>query len=159
MNCNHLKNGKYYPQGGDLAFLRICFHLRLPLSMFSNQLREKCPVSLFQSMVSYLPGAGKEAFRRAGNARFPRQGDTGGRIQWEDGQLPAAGQTPGNSFGRHGRTCSVCPSAPMSGFGHAACRNGRKRTPGRDSPCAKVQAQESENPFTHVRDCRGKPTA
>ncbi|MCS2762045.1 hypothetical protein NXV13_14480 [Bacteroides ovatus] len=58
----------------------------------------------------------KEAFRRAGNARFPRQGDTGGRSIWEDGQLPAAGQTPGNSFGRHGRTCSVCPSAPMSGF-------------------------------------------
>ena len=62
-----------------------------------------------------------------------------------------------HSVWRHGRTCSVCPSAPMSGFGHAACRNGRKRTPGRDSPCAKVQAQESENPFTHVRDCRGKP--
>ena len=53
----------------------------------------------------------KEAIRRAGNARFPRQGDTGGRSIWEDGQLPAAGQTPGNSFGRHGRTCSVCPSA------------------------------------------------
>ena len=53
----------------------------------------------------------KEAIRRAGNARFPRQGDTGGRIQWEDGQLPAAGQTPGNSFGGHGRMCSVCPSA------------------------------------------------
>ena len=35
----------------------------------------------------------KEAFRRAGNARFPRQGDTGGRSIWEDGQLPAAGQT------------------------------------------------------------------
>ena len=47
----------------------------------------------------------KEAFRRAGNARFPRQGDTGGRSIWEDGQVPAAGQTPGNSFGRdgHGR--------------------------------------------------------
>ena len=27
---------------------------------------------------------------------------------------------------------------PDVGFGHAACRNGRKRTPGRDSPCAKV---------------------
>ena len=24
------------------------------------------------------------------------------------------------------------------------------------SPCVKVQAQDSENPFTHVRDCRGK---
>ena len=48
---------------------------------------------------------------------------------------------------------------PMSGFGHAASRNGRKQTPGRDSPCAKVQAQDSESPFTHVRDCRGKPTA
>ena len=89
----------------------------------------------------------KEAIRRAGNARFPRQGDTGGRIQWEDGQLPAAGQTPGNSFGRDGAQevsaiaeapCSVCPSAPMSGFGHAASLSGRQRTPGRDSPCAKV---------------------
>ena len=45
----------------------------------------------------------------------------------------------------------------MSGLGHAACRSGRQRTPGRDSPCAKVQAQDSESPFTHVRDCRGKP--
>lgn len=25
------------------------------------------------------------------------------------------------------------------------------------SPCAKVSTQNSENPFTHVRDCRGKP--
>ena len=24
------------------------------------------------------------------------------------------------------------------------------------SPCAKVSTQDSENPFTHVRDCRGK---
>lgn len=40
---------------------------------------------------------------------------------------------------RHGRMCSVCPSAPMSGFGHAACRNGRKRTPGRDSPCPRFK--------------------
>ena len=37
------------------------------------------------------------------------------------------------------RTCSVCPSAPMSGFGHAACRNGRKRTPGRNSPCPRFK--------------------
>ncbi|MDB8902604.1 hypothetical protein [Parabacteroides merdae] len=48
----------------------------------------------------------KEAFRRAGNTRFPRQGDTDGRSIWEDGQLPAAGQTPGNSFGRDGDTGS-----------------------------------------------------
>ena len=81
----------------------------------------------------------KEAFRRAGNARFPRQGDTGGRSICEHGQVPAAGQTPGNSFGRDGRMCSVCPSAPMSGFGHAACRNGRKRTPGRNSPCPRFK--------------------
>ena len=129
------------------------------VNVFPISLGKKCPVSHSSQWSVTCRVREKEAFRRAGNARFPRQGDTGGRIQWEDGQLPAAGQTPGNSFGRHGRTCSVCPSAPMSGFGHAASRNGRKRTPGRDSPCAKVQAQESENPFTHVRDCRGKPTA
>ena len=77
------------------------------VNVFPISLGKKCPVSLFQSMVSYLPGAREEeAFRRAGNARFPRQGDTGGRIQWEDGQLPAAGQTPGNSFGRDGGTGS-----------------------------------------------------
>lgn len=146
------------------------------VNVFPISLGKKCPVSLFQSMVSYLPGAREEeAFRRAGNARFPRQGDTGGRSICEHGQLPAAGQTPGNSFGRDGDTGSFGeqpkPSVaartdvfrlsfrPMSGFGHAASRNGRKQTPGRDSPCAKVQAQDSESPFTHVRDCRGKPTA
>ena len=98
------------------------------VNVFPISLGKKCPVSLFQSMVSYLPGAREEeAFRRAGNARFPRQGDTGGRSIWEHGQVSAAGQTPGNSFGRdgerevsansrspvwrHGRMCSVCPSA------------------------------------------------
>lgn len=113
------------------------------------------PCQSFQSMVSYLPGAGKEAFRRAGNARFPRQGDTGGRSICEHGQVPAAGQTPGNSFGRDGGTGSFGEQPkprvtvrtdvfrlsfrPMSGFGHAVSRSGRKRTPGRDSPCPRFK--------------------
>ena len=136
------------------------------VNVFPISLGKKCPVSHSSQWSVTCRVREKEAFRRAGNARFPRQGHTCGRSIWEDGQLPAAGQTPGNSFGRDGAQevsaiaeapCSVCPSAPMSGFGHAACRSGRKRTPGRDSPCAKVQAQDGESPFTHVRDCRGKP--
>ena len=99
----------------------------------------------------------KEAFRRAGNARFPRQGDTGGRSIWKDGQVPAAGQTPGNSFGRDGDTGSFGEQPkprvtartdvfrlsfrPMSGFGHATSRSGRKRTPGRNSPCPRCKCK------------------
>ena len=49
--------------------------------------------------------------------------------------MSAAGQTPGNSFGRDGA---------------------REVSANSRSPCVKVQAQDSENPFTHVRDCRGK---
>ena len=80
----------------------------------------------------------KEAFRRAGNARSPRQVDTGGRSIWEHGQLPAAGQTPGNSFGRHGRTCSVCPSArcPASAMQpHGMVGNGRRDGTARAPRC------------------------
>ena len=81
----------------------------------------------------------KEAFRRAGNARFPRQGHTCGRSIWEDGQLPAAGQTPGNSFGRDGDTGSFgeqpkprvpfvlpprCPASAMQP--HGMVGNGRR---------------------------------
>ena len=106
----------------------------------------------------------KEAIRRAGNARFPRQGDTGGRIQWEDGQLPAAGQTPGNSFGRdgarevsansrspvwrHGRMCSVCPSArcPASAMQPAeVVGNGRRDGTAR-APRFKRKTVESLSP-------------
>lgn len=89
------------------AYLRQCF---------SNQLREKMPCQSFLSMVGYLPGAGKEAFRRAGNARFPRQGHTCGRSIWEDCQLPASGQARGNSFGREGaREVSAIAEAPCDG--------------------------------------------
>ena len=90
----------------------------------------------------------KEAIRRAGNARFPRQGDTGGRSIWEHGQVPAAGQTPGNSFGRHGRMCSVCPSArcPASAMQPAeVVGNGRRDGTAR-APRFKRKTVESLSP-------------
>lgn len=55
--------------------------------------------------------------------------------------------------------CSVCPSAPMSGFGHAACRSGRKRMLWGKQPVFQKMNPKGEAPFTHVRDCSGKPTA
>ena len=117
------------------------------VNVFPISLGKKCPVSHSCQWSVTCRVREKEAFRRAGNARFPRQGHTCGRSIWEDCQLPASGQARGNSFGREGARevsaiaeapCSVCPSAPMSGFGHAASLSGRQRTPGRDSPCAKV---------------------
>ena len=108
------------------------------VNVFPISLGKKCPVSHSSQWSVTCRVREKEAFRRAGNARFPRQGDTGGRIQWEDGQLPAAGQTPGNSFGRHGRTCSVCPSArcPASAMQPAeVVGNGRRDGTARAPRC------------------------
>ena len=81
------------------------------VNVFPISLGKKCPVSHSCQWSVTCRVREKEAFRRAGNARFPRQGHTCGRSIWEHGQVSAAGQTPGNSFGRHGRMCSVCPSA------------------------------------------------
>lgn len=41
-------------------FLRICFHLRLPSSMFSNQLREKMPCQSIPVNGKLLAGCGKK---------------------------------------------------------------------------------------------------
>ena len=76
------------------------------VNVFPISLGKKCPVSHSSQWSVTCRVREKEAFRRAGNARFPRQGDTGGRSIWEDGQVPAAGQTPGDSFGRDGGTGS-----------------------------------------------------
>ncbi|MFS2439951.1 hypothetical protein AAH155_23950, partial [Bacteroides uniformis] len=45
------------------AYLRQCF---------SNQLREKMPCQSFQSMVSYLPGAGKRSLPESRERPFPK---------------------------------------------------------------------------------------
>lgn len=133
------------------------------------------PCQSFQSMVSYLPGAGKRSLPESRERPFPkarrygRENTMGGRsasgCRTNTGELFRAGQGTG-SFGEQPKPRVTARTdvfrlsfRPMSGFGHAACRSGRKRTPGRDSPCAKVQVQDSESPFTHVRDCREKPTA
>ena len=145
------------------------------VNVFPISLGKKCPVSLFQSMVSYLPGAGKRSLPESRERPFPkarrygREKYMGGRsasgCRTNAGDLFRTGRGTG-SFGEQPKPRVTARTdvfrlsfRPMSGFGHAACRSGRKRTPGRDSPCAKVQAQDGEIPFTHVRDCRGKPTA
>lgn len=145
------------------------------VNVFPISLGKKCPVSLFQSMVSYLPGAGKRSLPESRERPFPkarrygREKYMGGRsasgCRTNAGELFRTGRGTG-SFGEQPKPRVAARTdvfrlsfRPMSGFGHAASRNGRKQTPGRDSPCAKVQAQDSESPFTHVRDCRGKPTA
>ena len=145
------------------------------VNVFPISLGKKCPVSLFQSMVSYLPGAGKRSHPESRECPFPKarrygrentmRGRSASGCRTNAGELFRTGRGTG-SFGEQPKPCVTArtdvfrlSSRPMSGFGHAACRSGRKRTPGRDSPCAKVQAQDGEIPFTHVRDCRGKPTA
>ena len=131
------------------------------------------PCQSFQPMVSYFPGAGKRSLPESRERPFPKArrygrekymgGWSASGCRTNTGELFRTGGGTG-SFGEQPKPRVTARTGvfrlsfrPMSGFGHAACRNGRKRTPGRDSPCAKVQAQESENPFTHVRDCRGKP--
>ena len=145
------------------------------VNVFPISLGKKCPVSLFQSMVSYLPDAGKRSHPESRERPFPkarrygRENTMGGRsasgCRTNAGELFRTARGTG-SFGEQPKPRVTVRTdvfrlsfRPMSGFGHAACRSGRKRTPGRDSPCAKVQAQDSGIPFTHVRDCRGKPTA
>lgn len=112
------------------------------------------PCQSFQPMVSYLPGAGKRSLPESRERPFPkarrygRENTMGARsgsgCRTNTGELFRAGGGTG-SFGKQpkprvmARTCSVCPSAPMSGFGHAACRNGRIRTPGRNSPCPRFK--------------------
>lgn len=48
---------------------------------------------------------------------------------------------------------------PMSGFGQCSLPKWSETDAGTEQPVPKVQVQDSESPFTHVRDCRGKPTA
>ena len=129
------------------------------VNVFPISLGKKCPVSLFQSMVSYLPDAGKRSHPESRERPFPKARRYG-RENTMGGRSASGCRTNAGELFRAARTDVFRLSfRPMSGFGHAACRSGRKRTPGRDSPCAKVQVQDSESPFTHVRDCRGKPTA
>ena len=114
------------------------------------------PCQSFQSMVSYFPGAGKRSLPESREHPFPKArryvrekymgGLSASGCRTNTGELFRAGRGHGKfrrtaeaPCPRHGRMCSVCPSAPMSGFGHAACRNGRKRTPGRDSPCPRFK--------------------
>ena len=118
----------------------------------------KCPVSLFQSMVSYLPGAGKEAFRRAGKpvsqGKEIRAGEYNGRTV--SFRLPdkRRGTLSGGTDGRVPFVLPPrCPASAMQ------LPEWSETDAGTGQPVRKVQAQESENPFTHVRDCRGKPTA
>ena len=131
------------------------------------------PCQSFQSMVSYLPGAGKRSLPESRERPLPKArrygrekymgGRSGSGCRTNAGELFRAGRGTGG-FGEQPKPRVAARTdvfrlffRPMSGFGHAACRSGRKRTPGRNSPCAKVQVQDSESPFTHVRDCRGKP--
>ena len=86
------------------------------VNVFPISLGKKCPVSHSCQWSVTCRVREKEAFRRAGNARFPRQGHTCGRSIWEDCQLPASGQARGNSFGREGaREVSAIAEAPCDG--------------------------------------------
>lgn len=136
-------------------FLRICFHLRLPSSMFSNQLREKMPCQSIPVNGKLLAGcAGRRSLPESRERPFPkarrygREKYMGARsgfgCRTNAGELFRTARGTG-SFGEQPKPRVTARTdvfrlsfRPMSGFGHAASRNGRKQTPGRDSPCAKV---------------------
>ena len=118
------------------------------------------PCQSFQPMVSYLPGAGKRSLPESRERPFPKArrygrekymgARSGSGCRTNAGELFRAGRGTGG-FGEQPKPRVTARTdvfrlsfRPMSGFGHAACRSGRKRTPGRDSPCAKVQVQDSE---------------
>jgi hypothetical protein len=50
------------------------------VNVFPISLGKKCPVSLFQSMVSYLPGAGKRSLPESRERPFPAKRKNTGSI-------------------------------------------------------------------------------
>ena len=113
------------------------------------------PCQSFQSMVSYLPGAGKRSLPESRERPFPKArrygrekymgGLSASGCRTNAGELFRAGRGTGG-FGKQPKPRVTARTdvfrlsfRPMSGFGHAACRSGRKRTPGRDSPCPRFK--------------------
>ena len=109
------------------------------VNVFPISLGKKCPVSLFQSMVSYLPGAGRRSLPESRERPFPKARRYG-REKYMGARSGFGCRTNAGELFRAARTDVFRLSfRPMSGFGHAACRNGRKRTPGRNSPCPRFK--------------------
>ena len=103
------------------------------------------PCQSFQSMVSYLPGAGKRSLPESREHPFPKArrygrekymgARSGSGCRTNAGELFRAGRGTGG-FGEQPKPRVTARTdvfrlsfRPMSGFGHAACRSGRKRTP------------------------------
>ena len=114
------------------------------------------PCQSFQSMVSYLPGAGKRSLPKSRERPFPeartyvREKYMGGRsasgCRTNTGELFRAGRGHGKFRRTAEAPCDstdgcvpfvLPPRCPASA--NAACRSGRKRTPGRDSPCPRFK--------------------
>ena len=127
------------------------------VNVFPISLGKKCPVSHSSQWSVTCRVREKEAFRRTGNARFPRQGHTCGRSIWEDGQLPAAGQTPGELF-RAGR----CPASAMqpAGVVGSGRRDGTARAPRCKRKTVKALSPTlgiAGKAHSIARTCNGKP--
>lgn len=75
------------------AYLRQCF---------SNQLREKMPCQSFQSMVSYLPGAGKRSLPESRERPFPKARRYG-REKYMGGRSASGCRTNAGELFRAGR--------------------------------------------------------
>ena len=103
------------------------------------------PCQSFQPMVSYLPGAGKRSLPESREHPFPKArrygrekymgARSGSGCRTNAGELFRAGRGTGG-FGEQPKPRVTARTdvfrlsfRPMSGFGHAACRSGRKRTP------------------------------
>ena len=113
------------------------------------------PCQSFQPMVSYFPGAGKRSLPESRERPFPKArrygrekymgGWSASGCRTNTGELFRTGGGTG-SFGEQPKPRVTARTGvfrlsfrPMSGFGHAACRNGRKWTLGRNSPCPRCK--------------------
>ena len=113
------------------------------------------PCQSFQPMVSYFPGAGKRSLPESRERPFPKArrygrekymgGWSASGCRTNTGELFRTGGGTG-SFGEQPKPRVTARTGvfrlsfrPMSVFGHATCRNGRKRTPGRNSPCPRCK--------------------
>ena len=115
------------------------------------------PCQSFQSMVSYLPGAGKRSLPESRERPFPKArrygrekymgGRSGSGCRTNTGELFRTGEGT-EGFGEQPKPRVTARTdvfrlsfRPMSGFGHAVSRSGRKRTPGRNSPCPRCKCK------------------
>ena len=126
------------------------------------------PCQSFQSMVSYLPGAGKRSLPESRERPFPeartyvrekymgRRSASGCRTN--TGELFWAGRGTG-SFGDSRSPVFRLSFRPDVRLRPCSLPGWSVADAVREQPVFREMNPKGESPFTHVRDCSGKPTA